>query len=62
MDCNYYLGNGGRNPSRLWAGSEKEQIDTMKKIWKSFAKKDKPEWLLWRDILKYEKQICTAKK
>lgn len=57
-DCEYYLGYGNRSTNRLWAGSEKEQIATMKNIWKSFSKKDKPKWLLWRDILKYEKQMC----
>ncbi len=57
MDCNYYLGNGNRHKKHLWAGSEKEQIKEMKKLWKSFSKKDKPEWLTWEDILNYENQM-----
>ncbi|EIL82746.1 hypothetical protein P8815_18005 [Bacillus altitudinis] len=53
-DCRYYLGNGDRNKKNLWAGDEKRQINTMKKLWNSFSIDDKPEWLTWEDILDLE--------
>lgn len=56
-DCNYYLGYGNRNPKVLWAQNVKEQIELMKALWKSFASNDKPEWLSWEDILKFEKAM-----
>ena len=28
-DCEYYLGNGGRNARELWAGDEQLQIEYM---------------------------------
>ena len=57
MDCNFYLGNGNRQTSKLWANTEKEHIQTMKEIWKSFADDEKPEWLTWDDILEYESKM-----
>ena len=30
-DCEYYLGFGNKSPHRLWAGSEKTQIEYMTK-------------------------------
>lgn len=54
MDCNYYLGHGNRQKKSLWAGDEREQIETMKKIWESFSINEKPEWLTWEEILNYE--------
>ena len=35
-DCEYYLGFGNKSPHRLWAGSEKTQIEYMTKIHDSF--------------------------
>jgi len=57
-DCNYYLGYGQRDKKCLWALDEKEQIEEMKKIYNSFSDNKKPEWLTWKNILKYEKQMC----
>ena len=53
-DCEYYLGNGNRNPKHLWAGNEKDQIEAMKSLLESFSKNGKPEWLTWEQIEKYE--------
>lgn len=58
QDCNYYLGNGGRNPDNLWVGDEQAQIQTMKDIWSTFPKEDAPEWLSWEDILELERKMC----
>ena len=33
QDCDYYLGNGGRNLKQLWAEDEKEQIHNMRALW-----------------------------
>jgi len=54
-DCDYYLGYGNRQASRLWAGNEIEQISEMKKIYDSFEDDKKPEWLTYEQILEYEK-------
>lgn len=57
MDCDYYLGYGGRNPKQLWANSEIKQIEAMKYIWNSFSENEKPEWLTWEELLNYEKDM-----
>lgn len=57
MDCNYYLGNGGRYKGNLWANDEQRQIDKMKELYNSFSDKDKPEWITMEDILRYEKEM-----
>ena len=57
-DCDYYLGYGCRNPSRLCGNSEKEHIEEMKRLWLSFSEDEKPQWLPWEKILQYEKAMC----
>lgn len=59
MDCDYYLGYGNRNKKHLWAGNEKEQIETMKKLWNTFPEDGKPEWLTWDDIAQYENKLIN---
>lgn len=59
MDCDYYLGYGNRNKKYLWAGNEKEQIETMKELWNTFPEDGKPEWLTWNDIAHYENKIIN---
>lgn len=56
-DCDYYLGYGNRCEKHLWAGSVAEQIQTMKDLHNSFAEGEKPEWLTWDEILKYESDM-----
>lgn len=53
QDCDYYFGNGGRNPKILWAGDEKSQLENMVALWKTFGPDDRPEWLTWGDIVYY---------
>lgn len=60
MDCDYYLGNGGRHAGHLWAGEEKAHIDNMKNLWESFSNDDKPEWLTWDEILEYENKMLKT--
>lgn len=60
-DCEYYLGYGHRNPGCLWAKSEEAQIEEMKKVWDSFSDDEKPEWLTWKQIEKYERDIVLQK-
>lgn len=57
-DCDYYLGNGNRQVSRLWSNSEKEQINKMKELYNGFPDDEKPEWLTYEQILQYEKSMC----
>ena len=58
QDCNYYLTYGHKSPNALWAKDEKEQIENMKALWKTFKLKDTPEWLTWEDILEFERKMC----
>jgi hypothetical protein len=59
-DCIYYLGYGNRNPECLWAGSEKQQIETMECLWNSFPEENKPDWITWEQIKEFEKNMITA--
>ncbi|MGF7535493.1 LPD11 domain-containing protein [Bacillus mexicanus] len=61
MDCEYYLGNGGRNVKHLWADNEKEHIDKMKELHSGFSDDRKPEWLSYEEILQYENQMISSK-
>lgn len=56
-DCKYYLGNGNRNKKNLYYDNEQEHIDEMKKLYDSFPDDEKPEWLTYEQILKYEKEM-----
>lgn len=58
-DCDYYLGYGCRQASKLWAGNEKEQISKMKELHDSFPPNEKPEWLTYKQICTYEKQLMS---
>lgn len=53
MDCEYFLGNGGRNEKHLWADTVAEQIEEMKRLWHGFSEEDKPEWLTLEEIEDY---------
>lgn len=57
QDCDYFLGHGNRYEDRLWAGSVKNQIKKMKKLYKKFPRKLKPKWLTLKDIRDYEKKM-----
>lgn len=57
-DCDYYLGFGNRNVSRLYDNDPQEHIDHMKELWKGFPEGAKPQWLTWEQILGYEKEMC----
>jgi hypothetical protein len=61
MDCEYYLGNGNRNPKRLWTKNETDQIEKMKELWNSFADNKKPEWLTLEQINNYENEMKLVK-
>lgn len=41
-DCEYYLGFGNKSPHRLWAGSEKTQIEYMTKFTTASGKTKNP--------------------
>lgn len=57
-DCDYYLGNGGRNAKHsLWAQDEQAQIDKMRELWDGFADNAKPEWLSMEQINEYAAQM-----
>lgn len=58
-DCDYYLGYGNRNIKHLWAVNEQKHIEAMKFIWINFSDNDKPEWLSWEQIKKYESAMIT---
>jgi len=37
-DCKYFLTHGNKNDDMLWAGSQEEQIETMKKFGMNYLK------------------------
>ena len=58
-DCDYYLGYGNKNKSRLYYNDEQKHIEEMKKLYNSFADNEKPEWLTYEQILNYEKAMVA---
>lgn len=61
-DCLYFLGYGDRNPKWLWGITVEKHIVAMKAIWHSFSSGEKPEWISWRDILDFEKQMKDSEE
>ena len=61
-DCEYYLGFGNRNTNRLWAGNEEAQIETMTKLYESFAEDERPEWLTMDEIKEYGRRMITMER
>lgn len=59
MDCDYYLGAGGRNEKYLWSGSVQEQIDDMRRLYESFPAGRKPEWMTMEQIGRYEDEMLS---
>lgn len=59
MDCNYYLGAGGKCAKFLWSNDSAEHIANMKALWNSFPDGEKPEWLTMEQIEKYEKEMSA---
>ena len=55
MDCNFYVGCGGRNSKNLWAGSEAAHINEMKAIHNYLN--PTPEWLTMEQIEEFDKQM-----
>ena len=51
MDCDYFLGYGGRDEKHLWAGSVEAQIAKMRELYDVLP--EKPEWLTEQDIDRY---------
>ena len=61
-DCEYYLGFGNKSSRRLWAGSEKTQIEYMTKIHDSFRENEKPEWLTMEQIKEYSNAMGVTQE
>ena len=57
-DCDYYLGNGNRNPRNLWAGDEAKQIAKMREYYDKVP--EEPEWLTKEDIDSYEDKMING--
>lgn len=57
-DCDYYLGNGNRNPKHLWAGDEAKQIAKMREFYDKVP--EEPEWLTKEDIDDYEDKMING--
>lgn len=60
LDCEYYLGNGGRYHKHLYTGDEYEQIELMRAIWKLLP--EKPEWLTWEQINDYARRVLPQNR
>lgn len=60
VDCNYYLGHGGRYEGSLWAGNVLDHIRAMKALWYSLP--EKPVWLPMEKIDQYAKDMRTGEE
>ena len=56
-DCEYFLDHGNRQEKHLWALNVSEHIRIMKEIWSSFPDDQKPEWITYEDIERYEREM-----
>lgn len=59
QDCEYYLGYGQRSERNLWADTVQDHIHAMKRYYNQVP--IKPEWLSYKDILRYEAKMTTLK-
>ena len=55
VDCEYFLGVGGRAEKHLWAGNVREQIAKMRELYDALP--EKPEWLTMEDIDRYAQRM-----
>ena len=55
VDCEYFLGAGGRAEKHLWAGNVREQIAKMRELYDALP--EKPEWLTMEDIDRYAQRM-----
>lgn len=62
QDCEYYLGYGNRQKSRLWAGDEKKQIEIMIELHNSFPETEKPVWLTMDEIKLYQSKMIIPEQ
>ena len=51
-----------KSSRRLWAGSEKTQIEYMTKIHDSFRENEKPEWLTMEQIKEYSNAMGVTQE
>ena len=56
-DCDYFLGNGNGFLGHLYYKDIDKHIEEMKKIYNSFSKEEKPEWINLKDIENYQTQM-----
>ncbi len=60
-DCKYFLGNGNRYEGHLWGGTVKNHLSYMRKLYTSFPKDLRPEWLTEEQLNQYEKEMSEKK-
>jgi Large polyvalent protein-associated domain 11 len=58
-DCEYFLNYGGGSLRNLYYGDIEKHITEMKKLWNSFPENEKPDWLSYEDIEKYEEDMLS---
>lgn len=56
-DCEYYLGEGGKQITHLWGGTVDNQIRSMQELLSSILQEYRPEWLIFDDIRKFSDQM-----
>ena len=62
-DCEFYLGYGNRDAGyALWAKDERKHIRIMMALWASFPLTKKPQWISFRQIEEYGKQLLQPGK
>lgn len=58
-DCEYFIHQSGGCLKYLYNCNVKDHIDKMKKIYNSFSKNQRPQWISMGDILRYEQQMAV---
>ena len=58
MDCDYFLGFGNRDASKLWAGSIEGQLQKMTELWE----KCKPFWLKRKKLNQYKRKMLMGER
>ena len=61
-DCDYFLGNGNGYEGHLYYKDVNEHCDEMKKLYNSFADRDKPEWITLDQIEEYRVNMLNVKE
>lgn len=61
QDCDFFLGPGCGCENNLYYKTVEEHCNQMEKLWKSFGRYEKPNWLTLEQIKSYRVQMLKAR-